>query len=181
MSALTGEWIFRNVREFDHPYVKRSYLTKSTTLGKDGWTSWVTKRINAIVEPEDNHCWLSAQLQCLGGKHSKFVTNADNGTSYSWRDSTLVCVLDCFHSSYAKDRADDWQKVNDLEGIGPHGIFSKQDRRVLWGSYGSFDLDASWSYYYEDRVKYERLRKARQAADPDGIFTPNPFCVKRLT
>jgi hypothetical protein len=181
MSALTGEWIFRNVREFDHPYVKRSYLTKSTTLGKDGWTDWVTKRINAIVEPEDNHCWLSAQLQCLGGKHSKFVTNADNGTSYSWRDSTLVCVLDCFHESFAKDRADDWQKVNDQEGIGPNGIFSKQDRRVLWGSYGSFDLDASWSYYYEDRVKYERLRKARQMADPDGIFTPNPFCVKRLT
>jgi FAD/FMN-containing dehydrogenase len=50
---------------------------------------------------------------------------------------------------------------------------------VLWGSYGSFDLDASWSYYYEDRAKYEKLRKARQAADPDGVFTPNTFCVKK--
>ncbi|KAJ9664963.1 hypothetical protein H2201_005015 [Coniosporium apollinis] len=180
MSKLTGDWIFRNVREFDHPYVKRTYLTKSTTLGKNGWASWVTKRIDAIVKPEANRCWLSAQLQCFGGKHSKFVTNADNGTSYSWRDSTLVCVLDCFHSSSAKDRAEDWQKVNDDEGIGPNGMFSKQDRRVLWGSYGSFDLDASWGYYYEDRAKYERLQKARQAADPDGIFTPNPFCVKRL-
>lgn len=39
MSELTGDWIFRNVREFDHPYVKRSYLTKSTTLGKNSWAS----------------------------------------------------------------------------------------------------------------------------------------------
>ncbi|KAI9719583.1 MAG: hypothetical protein M1812_003354 [Candelaria pacifica] len=180
MSQLTGDWIFRNRREFDHPYVKRTYLTNSTTLGKDGWADWVTNRIDAIVKPEANRCWLSAQLQSFGGKHSKFVTNADNGTSYSWRDSTLVATLDAFHSPSGKERAEDWEKVNDHEGIGPNGIFSKQDRRVLWGSYGSFDLDASWSYYYEDRAKYERLQKVRQAADPDGIFTPNTFCVKRL-
>lgn len=42
MSQLTGDWIFRNVREFDHPYVKRAYLTKSTTLGKDGLRLRVT-------------------------------------------------------------------------------------------------------------------------------------------
>jgi hypothetical protein len=107
------------------------------------------------------------------------ATNADNGTSYSWRDSTLVCVLDRSHESYAKDRVEDWQKVNDHEGIGPDGKFSKQDRRALWGSYGSFDLDASWSYYYEDRAKYERLREARRVADPDGVFMPKTFCVKK--
>lgn len=181
MSELTGEWIFRNVREFNHPYVKRTYSTNSGTLAKDGWASWITQRIDAIVKPEANRCWLSAQLQCIGGKHSKFVTNADNGTAYSWRDTTLICTIDCFHEDDAKARAEDWEKVNDEEGLGPNGIFSKQDRRVLWGSYGSFDLDESWRYYYEDEAKYERLRKARQAADPDGIFTPNSFCVKRLT
>ncbi|KAL3481469.1 hypothetical protein BJX99DRAFT_218410 [Aspergillus californicus] len=179
MSELTSDWIFWNVREFDHPYIKRTYLTNSVTLGKDGWTSWVTDRINAIVVPEKNRCWLSAQLQCFGGKHSKFSTNADNGTSYSWRDSTLICTIDCFHSPEGKDRAEDWQSVNDSEGIGPKGVFSKQDRRALWGSYGDFDLDASWAYYYEDRAKYERLQRARQAADPRGIFTPNTFSVNR--
>lgn len=179
MSELTGEWIFRNVREFDYPYVKRTYSTNSSTLGKDGWANWVTQRIDAIVKPEANRCWLSAQLQCIGGKHSKFVTNADNGTAYSWRDTSLICTLDCFHEPAATVRAEDWEKVNDEEGIGPDGIFSKQDRRVLWGSYGSYDLDGSWNYYYEDRAKYERLQKTRQAVDPDGTFTPNPFCVKR--
>jgi hypothetical protein len=179
MSELTSDWIFRNVREFDHPYVKCTHLTNSTTLGKDGWASWLASRIDAIVKPDDNRCWLSAQIQCFGGKNSKFVTNADNGTSYSWRDSTVVCTLDCFYGPGAKETAEEWHNINDAEGIGPNGKFSKQDRRVLWGSYGSFDLDASWSYYYEDRAKYERLRKARQAADPDGVFTPNTFCVKR--
>ncbi|KAF2834333.1 FAD-binding domain-containing protein [Patellaria atrata CBS 101060] len=179
MSKLTGDWIFRNVREFEHPYVKRTYLTNSTTLGRDGWADWVTKRIDAIVKPEANRCWLSAQLQCYGGKYSKFTTNAGNGTAFSWRDSTLIATLDCFHENSAKSRAEDWQKVNDAEGIGPNGIFSKQDRRVLWGSYGSYDLDASWAYYYENREKYEKLRQARQLADPNGVFTYNSFCVKR--
>ncbi|KAH0557098.1 hypothetical protein GP486_005112 [Trichoglossum hirsutum] len=179
MSELTSDWIFRNVREFEHPYVKRTHLTNSSTLGKDGWASWITNRIDAVVKPEDNHCYLSAQLQCYGGKNSKFFTNANNGTSYSWRDSTLVCVLDCFYAQGGKKNAEEWQKINDAEGIGPNGKFCKQDRRVLWGSFGSFDLDASWSYYYDDQAKYDRLRKARRAADPDGIFTPNTFSVKR--
>ena len=180
MSELTGEWIFRNTREFEHPYVKRTYTTNSTTLSKDGWADWVTNRIDAIVRPEHNRCWLSAQLQVFGGKNSKFHTNADNGTAYSWRDSTLVATLDCFHEDSTKTRAEDWEKVNDEEGIGPNGLFSKQDRRVLWGSYGEFDLDKVWNTYYEDRAKYERLGKIRMRADPDGIFTPNTFCVKRL-
>jgi len=78
-----------------------------------------------------------------------------------------------------KVRAEDWQKVNDEEGIGPNGVFSKQDRRQLWGSYGDWDLDKVWNLYYEDRATYDKLRQVRKAADPYGVFTPNPFCVKR--
>ena len=180
MSQLTGEWIFRNVREFEHPYVKRTYSTASTALASAGWADWVTGRIDAIVKPEANRCWLSAQLQCIGGKNSAFARNADNGTAYSWRDTSLLCTIDAFHEPDAAVRAQDWEKVNDEEGIGPHGFFSKQDRRVLWGSYGSFDLDEVWECYYEDREKYERLQRARQMADPVGTFTPNSFAVKRL-
>jgi hypothetical protein len=179
MSELTGDWIFRNVREFDHPYIKRTHLTNSKTLGTDGWANWVAKRIDEIVRPDHNRCWLSAQIQCFGGLNSMFFKNKDNGTSYSWRDSTVVCTLDCFYSPPAKKTAEEWHKINDAEGIGPDGIFSKQDRRVLWGSYGSFDLDASWKNYYDDANKYSRLQKARSVADPDGVFTPNTFCVKR--
>ncbi|KAJ6486870.1 hypothetical protein C8R45DRAFT_828360 [Mycena sanguinolenta] len=179
MSELTAEWLFRNTREFDLPYVKRTYLTNSTSLSKNGWVDWVVGRMNAIVEPVFNGQWLSAQLQSFGGKNSMFRRNAANGTSYSWRDSTLCMTIDCFHKPEKQAEAEAWQAVNDEEGIGAHGHFSKQDRRVLWGSYGSFDLDSVWNTYYEDRPKYERLMRARRLADPEGTFTPNTFCVKR--
>ena len=136
MSELTGEWIFRNVREFDHPYIKRTYSTNSRTLGADGWASWITGRIDKIVKPERNRCFISAQLQCFGGKNSRFTTNKDNGTSFSWRDSSLVCTLDCFYDDGipgTRETAIEWHKINDTEGIGPNGKFSKQDRRLLWG------------------------------------------------
>ncbi len=138
MSQLTGDWIFRNVREFEKPYVvsslesflspfsnfwpqlllhppetlvkfcslwylltpvvkqKRTYTTNSHTLAKDGWAEWVVNRIDAIVKPEHNRCWLSAQLQCFGGKNSMFTRNAGNGTAYSWRDTSICCTMDCF-------------------------------------------------------------------------------------
>ncbi|KAJ0116619.1 fad binding domain-containing protein [Diaporthe amygdali] len=179
MSELTAQWIFRNTREFDLPYVKRTYLTTSTELSTNGWVDWVAGRMDEIVRPVGNGQWLSAQLQCFGGKHSRFRTNADNGTSFSWRDSTLCFTIDSFHKPSKKDDAEQWAQTNDVQGIGPDGIFSKQDRRVLWGSYGSFDLDASWQFYYDDRAKYERLMEARKIADPDGTFTPNTFSVKR--
>ncbi|KAJ7484771.1 hypothetical protein B0H11DRAFT_1722740 [Mycena galericulata] len=179
MSELTAGWIFRNTREFDLPYVKRTYLTKSTTLVKDGWVDWVVRRMDEIVEPDDNGQWLSAQLQCFGGKNSMFTRNADNGTAYSWRDSTICMTIDNFHKPEKKADAEAWEATNDKEGLGANGIFSEQDRRVLWGSYGSFDLDSVWDTYYEDRPKYERLMQVRKRTDPDGIFTPNTFCVKR--
>ncbi|KAI2623678.1 hypothetical protein GGS21DRAFT_533696 [Xylaria nigripes] len=179
LSQLTGDWIFRNVREYEKPYVKRAYSTNSRTLSKDGFADWVVGRIDAIVSPDDNGCWLSGQLQCFGGKNSMFTRNATNGTSYSWRDTTLGVVLDCFHNTDALARAQDWQKVNDLEAIGPKGILSKQDRRFLWGSFGDWNLDANWNLYYEDQAKYDKLRQIRKAADPYGVFTANPFSVKR--
>lgn len=96
-----------------------------------------------------------------------------------WRDSTYCFTIDNFHKPAEKARAEQWQAENDEQGLGPDGIFSKQDRRVLWGSYGSFDLDSVWDTYYDSRAQYERLGRARRAADPDGVFTPNTFSVKR--
>ncbi|KAH9203934.1 hypothetical protein DL95DRAFT_133052 [Leptodontidium sp. 2 PMI_412] len=179
MSELTTQWLFQNVREFDKPYVKSTQVTNSKTLGADGWAAWVTGRIDAIVKPEKNRCWLSCQFQCFGGKNSKFVQNGENGTSYSWRDTTVCATMDCFHDPEFKQRAEDWQLGNHQGSVGPNGKFSKDDRRLLWGSWGNFDLDAVWSCYYEDQEKYDRLRKVRMLADPDGVFTPNTFSVKR--
>ena len=180
MSEISADWIFRNIREFDFPYVKSTRITNSTTLIKDKWPEWLTGRIDELVKP-DNNCHISAQMQNYGGRHSKFTTNADNGTSYSWRkDGTLVCTLDAFYNGEAAHETSiKWHNRNEAEGVGPNGIFSKHDRRVLWGSFGEFDLDNIWKAYYETEEKYERLRAARRKADPDGVLTPNTFCVKR--
>jgi hypothetical protein len=180
MSALTRQWLFMDVREFDLPYEKRTYLTNSTTLRKDNWPEWVSGRINAVVEPWDNKQWLSCQIQYFGGKNSMFVRNRNNGTSYSWREDSTVCAtLDNFHWSSMRDAALSWQKENDQVGIGKDGIFSKQDRRVLWGSYGSFDFDSVHATYHETEEKYKKLGQIRSRMDPKGTFTPNTFCVKK--
>jgi hypothetical protein len=195
MDTMTGKWIFPKRREFELPYVKRTYATKSQTLQKDGWVDAVVKRLDLIYNPHqklDNdksdkegevydHCKLSVQIQCFGGKNSRFLLNKDNGTSYSWRDSTVVQTLDCFHDPGAKyrDYALNWQKTNDTIMIGVKSPFSKQDRRVLWGSWGDWDMSKPeiWQAYYEDADKYKRLGKARAKADPNGTFTANPFAV----
>jgi hypothetical protein len=198
MSKMTGEWIFPNKREFDLPYVKRTYVTSSRTLVRDRWVNNIVDRIDHIYNPkhyldgkpgEKNYerylsCKLSVQIQNFGGDNSKFYTNRDNGTSYSWRDSTMCTTLDCFHKTGidAKNFADDWAAKNDALMAGPGSSYSRQDKRVLWGSWGDWNMadEAVWKTYYEDKAKYENLGKIRAKADPNGTFTANPFAVSRV-
>ncbi|SPO07736.1 related to 6-hydroxy-D-nicotine oxidase [Cephalotrichum gorgonifer] len=199
MSQMTGNWIFPKKREFDLPYIKRTYSTKSKTLEKDRWIDSVVDRLDKIYNPRhllDNnpgdkeyevytHCKLSVQIQCYGGDNSRFYLNKDNGTSYSWRDTSVVQVLDCFHDpgDEYKKYAQKWQAENDSIMVGPSSPFSKQDRRLLWGSYGDWDLGKPevWKCYYEDADKYEKLGRARGKADPNGTFTANPFAVSAIS
>ncbi|KPM43946.1 hypothetical protein AK830_g2594 [Neonectria ditissima] len=198
MSKMTGEWIFPKEREFNLPYVKRTYTTSSKTLEKDKWVDNAVQRIDLIYNPDQLlkgnpgekdyevylSCKLSVQIQAFGGANSRFYANRDNGTAYSWRDSSVVQVLDCFHKPDAQSKAyaESWQAKNDAVMVGASSSFSKQDRRVLWGSYGDWDLGKPevWKCYYEDADKYERLGKARGKADPNGTFTANPFAVKAI-
>lgn len=188
MSQMTGQWLFARPREFDHPYEKRTYMTNSTTLVKDKWVEQVADRVHQVLFPSFSNaalfenCYLSVQIQCFGGKNSQYFANRNSGTSYSWRDSTVCQVLDCFYKEgeEGKALAQDWQAVNDKLMIGPNSPFSKQDKRVLWASYGDWDLDKNWQFYYEDQAKYERIGRQRYLADPQGTFTPNPFNVKAV-
>jgi hypothetical protein len=66
--------------------------------------------------------------------------------------------------------------------VSPSSPFSKQDRRLLWGSYGDWDLGKQevWEDYYEDADKYQKLGRARGKADPNGTFTANLFAVSAI-
>lgn len=61
MSKLTAQWIFRNIREFEHPYVKSTLMSDSRSLVKGGWAKWCAQRVDAIVGPEDNRCYMSGK------------------------------------------------------------------------------------------------------------------------
>jgi hypothetical protein len=198
MSKLSGQWIFPNKREFDLPYEKRTYLTKSRSLIEDKWPESVADRLDMIYDPYRkinhsqgekeyelyDHCKLAVQIQPFGGDDSKYYTNRDNGTSYSWRDSTVVQVLDCFHDEGDKYRemARKWQHGNDKVMVGKDSLYSTEDRRVLWGSYGDWDLTKPeiWKTYYESEEKYRRIGRVRGRADPFGTFTANPFAVEAI-
>ncbi|KAK2130532.1 hypothetical protein NOF04DRAFT_1342593 [Fusarium oxysporum II5] len=146
MSRMTGRWILPRRREFDLPYVDS-----------------VIDRIDLIYNPHqlvDNnpgdkeyevytYCKLATQIHCYGG------------------------TLDCFHElgDKYKEYAERWQAKNDSVMVGPSSPFSKQDRRLLWGSYGDWDLG---------KQEYQKLGKARGKADPNGTFTANLFAVSAI-
>ncbi|KAK6206370.1 hypothetical protein LQW54_007824 [Pestalotiopsis sp. IQ-011] len=205
MAKMTGQWIFPEKREFDLPYEKRTWVTNATNLATSGWVQDVVDRLELIYNPQQklgdgksqreqevyDHCKLSVQIQAYGGDNSQFRNNRNNGTSYSWRDTTMVQVLDCFYhdrdddgreTDRYKKYAAEWQLQNDAKMVGPKSNFSKTERRVLWGSYGDWDLSKPeiWKTYYEDEAKYKRLGEVRGRADPNGTFTANPFAVKAI-
>lgn len=173
MSKIANMWLFKSPREFPYPYIKRTNTTNSTTLSKSGWSEWFTGRVDEIISNKGNGLWISSQLQVYGGAGSMFKNNANNGTAYGWRDSTVSGTWDVFHQDNYEG-ANKWQDEND-KGAAIH--FSKDDRRVLWGSYGDWDMKNVWQHYHDSET-YEKLRQIRKKADPNGVFTANPFCVE---
>jgi len=173
MSFIMSMWLFRGDREFPYPYVKRTNSTNSTTLSKTGWTEWFSGRIDKILSVEGDDLWVSSQLQVMNGNDSMFRKNANNGTAYSWRNASVTGTWDVFYDG-KPDAAKAWQEGNDA-GQATH--FSKEDMRVLWGSYGDWDMKKVWKYYYEPAA-YQKLQNIRKKADPVGIFTANPFAVE---
>ena len=189
LSKMTREWIFSIVREFEMPYVKRCKLTNSKTLVEDGWTEWMVDRVEDVERrhrelnlEENNKVRLSLQFQNFGGHNSGFYKNSNNGTAHSFRDSSIGVVHDCFYEGAEGLRfAKSWQERMDEEGVGPNGIFSKEDRRLFWGSFenakGGWNLKESWSLYYDSKEKFDRLSEIKRRVDPQDVFTPNAFSL----
>jgi hypothetical protein len=182
MSTLCSFWVFPIAREFQLPYFKRTYITESRTLEEDGWSSWVTGRLNEFLLDPKNHHYISAQYTYLGGNSSRFrIQDPTNDMSFSWRrDSTFACTMDVFYDgkgdATAKARALEWVEKNDKEGVGKNGKYSKEDRRLLWGSRDT-DLPAARAHYYDSEAKYQALAQTKKKVDPNLVFTANRFAV----
>ncbi|KAG0078479.1 hypothetical protein BGZ93_010240 [Podila epicladia] len=163
LSELTGQWIFQNVREFEKPYIKRTFMSNSETLVQDDWSNYVCDRIHEIEGNPFNGCDLSVQIQNFGGDHSRVSKNNDGYRS-------------------AKKNAKEWQLENDKSVGHANSKFCKQDRRVLWGSH-DLNLHLAHAHYFDnvladpEQTKYQRLCEIKKRVDPSGVFTPNGFCV----
>lgn len=185
MSEIANLWLMNGDREYDLAYVKRTYTTNSVSLSMDRWPEWMTSHFNKLllVPKREPDVFLVSQIQCSGGALRQKAEEAKkSGTgimSYSWReDSTLTMTCDAFYKTGYEQAAKDWQRETDTM-IGPNGTFAKQDRRLLWGSFGDTDMRNVWRHYYETEKMYNDLRATRKKVDPEGIFTPNDFCVPR--
>jgi len=188
MSEYIQWWLFDNAREFPQPYVKRTLTTNSVTLGvdKDNWPKLMTKHLDNALN-KSNGLNVCTQIQCHGGA---LAENANNGLTkyYAWRkDSTLGMTCDVFYNAGHEQDAINWQKETDAM-IGAGSSFARSPRALLWGSFGEWDMEKDdpdfpgqkvWQKYYEDEKIYEEIKSIRKKYDPDGTFTPNPFCVPR--
>jgi hypothetical protein len=179
VSSIASQWLFDHDREYPYPYVKRTNATNSTTLTRDGWSTFMSEQMDKIVPHLSNGLYVSSQIQVSGGRHSQIAQHAGNGTAYSWRDSTVSGTWDVFFKEGKKAEAEAWQKKNDENLFGSKGLFCKEERRLLWGSYGNWNLAQERAHYYEPGV-FEKLQRIRTDVDPNDTFSPNPFCVPTL-
>ncbi len=183
LSELMSHWLFLNAREFDLPYVKRAWLSNSTSLARTRWAAWLAERFDALVSG-DNGCKGFLSVQHLGGRRSRFRTlGADGATAHSWRaDSTVVCLLDCYYDEHRRcatpprQHAIEWQATNDEGALG-RKLFSDEDRRLFFGPWGDTDLGEVWPRYLDSRAKYDRLLAIKRRVDPAGVFSANSFGV----
>lgn len=99
LSELRGAWVYNNVREFDTPYVKRGYVSRSTTLSEDGWPGYMADTIDEVWADKRDGCNVVVQIQNYGGNDSRFRLNGRDGrASYSWREDTnVIATVDCFY------------------------------------------------------------------------------------
>ncbi|KAF9929507.1 hypothetical protein BGZ67_006292, partial [Mortierella alpina] len=77
-----------------------------------------------------------------------------------------------------REFAKQYRKETELEALGEEGRFSKQDRRLLWGSQDR-NLHAARQYYFDEApTKYDRLAVNKARFDPLDVFTANKFSVR---
>jgi len=184
---------YDEVREFNMPSYKRTYISEKYDLIENGhgYVDWVVEHVKKIDEygKENNYSVNIVQQEfLLGGKHSMLAQGKPEHTSHSWRkEMTAAVVLDIFydpHDDEAKKMAEEWTQEKDCILAGPKDIYSKFDRRFLWSTFGkSTDpdngciLDTNWDKYFDSREKYDHLISIKRKFDPSYVFTANGLGV----
>jgi|GEM_PF-2535418 len=177
--SVTQLWTYQGTREFNYPYLKNAQLTD--TVATPDWAEWAATRIDAMVGRSKEGLMVFVQCQNFGGQNSALTKNGGRKqTSYAWRNSTVGYNLDIFfnrHVNNAQALAEQWQKINLAEGVGPNGKFSTADHRCFWACHGSLDMSLVWPCYYSSVDDYAKCCEVKKRVDPTGVFTCNTFVV----
>lgn len=126
LAFLTGQWTWPIRREFLGPYVKRTYVTNSTTLNASGWVDVMVERMGVALDGWRKGARLVMQVFLFGGPLSALITNPQRvDTSYSWRADAKGCtvqlVQDCFTAvPHAMVFAHAWAAKKDAVFKGPN-------------------------------------------------------------
>ena len=176
--SVTTLWTYKGQREFNYPFLKNAQMTDEVA-DPENWPEWVASRIDGLIE-HSKGLMVVTQCENFGGPDSAMRKNVDRKqTAYAWRNTTVGYCLDAFHNpnvTNARWAAEQWQKVNNDEGVGPCGKLSKVDHRWFWASHGDTDMSKVWPFYYSPE-DYERCCKIKKKHDPKGVFSPNAFVV----
>lgn len=173
-------WVFRRVREFKLPYIKRAYVLNGV-LVEGVLSNWLSERLEVIQKDKDLR--VVYQIMPFGGAQTDMVRNGGDNTSYSYRDC-LILVMDCFYSpSRGELKAQTWVQVND-DFI--KKFSDSQDKRVFWGSYSNnkWDLDLSIpqvQQLYLETFRIPRILEARNLIPESYLFQANKFAVRPLS
>ena len=182
-------FLYRKVREFNAPFIKRGYMQGYEQLreyqisGKNP----LDFQINYVDEFTQNGSNVAAGFSNMACPESRYHMN-DGKSSYSQRDSAVMTTVDVFAP------ADDFHSLENMQVLHDRNVKKAQDdgvtfsdQNMIWCSgFGETfakgvtcrpSLDFEFWKYFDSIEKYRRVYQAKKLQDPKNIFTPNIFSV----
>lgn len=195
LSLLSEAWLYLNIREFDMPFIKRTYLYPSSGPNMDAVAvpSYLTQLANTIIlnpstDPTDpynpNNLKLSMQFFLAGGNNSALATGTGpsaNNNTYDWRSKMRsVTIIDDFYrqtpTAAAALQAD---SDSQLAALG------YDNHRMVWCTFlkahDTYNMkdEKCWSLYYKPS-NFNNLKHVKTVTDPAAVFSSNQFAIPRL-
>jgi len=184
LSALVRAWTFAEHREYDLPYVRR-VRTSNTALSGD-WIDSFANEVDAVLET--NGTYGSLMVSFTGSN----VGASNNVTALSHRDSKVFVTMDMFYDEEENPSLTRDAFSHTLDAMWSKWIWDGDDasnnggEMVLFGdgsdnrhfafTFGDVNISNVWKYYVDSAQKFDRLRRAKYAADPTNLFS-NQFTI----
>ena len=185
LSILSGQLVYLgDNREYNSEFIMRTYISsqRDRLLHNGFLPTWQTEIRHLRKICKLNNIKILIDVFVLG-PNNQLQRNIDNGTSYSWRNTSVFVGIKLFYyqSTILDSLVESIFAHIDRIFIGRHGLLDPDDRRMFGFSYtrpsedGS--LDTMWPRYYDSQSKYTRVKRIKQQLDPDKVFSPNRFYI----